>query len=162
MGGCGFLILLLVIGFSDGLHAVLLRGYLRIAHSSTGQRLSQFARCFAQWMAAYCSIFRSSMAFTVYAPFCFAYDWGLLILPLANGFHDGLCAVFFSGWRRIARSSARQRLSRFALRFAQRIAAHCSFFHLLTAFTVCAQYWSPDGGELHILLLVNGFRDRDK
>ena len=157
-----FLILLLVIGFPDGLRTVLRSGYPRISHSSTGQWLSQFACRFAQWMAAYFSFFRSSMAFTVYAPFCFADDWGLLILPHVNGFHDGLRAVLFSGWWRIACFSSRQRLSRFALCFAQRMVAHCSFFHLLTAFTVCMQYCSPDGGELHILLHVNGFHYCDK
>jgi len=44
------------------------------------------------------------MAFTVYILFCFADDWGLLILPLVNGFHDGLRAVLISGWWRIAPS----------------------------------------------------------
>ena len=161
-GGHRFLILLLVISIPDGLRAVLLTGYPRNAHSSTGQLLSQFARRFAQWMAAYCSFFRSSMAFTVYVLFCFADNWGLLILPLVNGFHDGLRAVLISGWRRIARSFSRQRLSWFALCFTQWMVAHCSFFHLLTAFTVCTQYCSPDGGELHILLPVNGFDYRDK
>jgi len=86
---------------------------------------------------------------------------GLLILSLVNGFHDGLCTVLCSRWQRIAHTSARQWLSRqFAHRIALRMATDCSFFLLSTAFTtVCTLYWSADGSALLILLLVNGFSD---
>jgi len=161
--GSALLILPLVNGFHNGLRAVLLSGWQWIAHSSARQRLSQrFARCIAQRMAAHCSFFRSSTAFTtVFAPYCSADGSGLLILPLVNGFHNGSRAVLLSGWQRIAHSSARQRLSpRFARYFAERMVAHCSFFRSSTAFTtVCARYCSADGSGLLILPLVNGFRD---
>jgi len=39
------------------------------------------------------------MAFTtLFAPYFSADGSGLLILPLVNGFHDGLPAVLHSGW----------------------------------------------------------------
>ena len=181
--GSGFLILPLVNRFHS-LRTVLLCRRLWIPHSSTHQWLSHwiarriaqristdcsffcwsmaFTVCvpFAEWMAAYCSFFRLSMAFTVYAPFCSADDCRLLILPLVNGFHDSFHTILFSRWPRIIRSSACQCLSWFAPHFAQRMVAHCSFFHVLMAFTVCAHYCSPDGGELHILILFNGFHER--
>ena len=51
---------------------------------------------------------------------------GLLILPLAKGFPNGLRAVFLIGWQRIAHSSARQWLSRrFVRRTALWMAADC-------------------------------------
>jgi len=109
-------------------------------------------------MAADCSFFRSSTSFTVYAPFCSADDCALLILPLVKGFHHGLCAVLLSRCQRIAHSSARQRHSRFACCFAQRMVADCSFFHSSMAFlTVCAPISSVDGNALLVLTLVNGF-----
>jgi len=123
--GSALPILPLVNGFSDGFRAVLLSGWQRIAHSFSRQRLSRrFSRRIAQQMAAYCSFFHSSTAFaTVCAPYCPADGIGLLILALVNGFHDGLRAVFLSGWRRIAHSFSRQRLSRrFSRRIARRIA----------------------------------------
>jgi len=96
-------------GFHDDLRAVLLSGWHRIAHTSASQWLSQrFARSIAQRMAADCTVFRSSIAFTVCVPFYSEDGSGLLILPIVNGFHDGYCAIFLSGWRRIADSSARQ------------------------------------------------------
>jgi len=138
--GSGLLILPLVNGFPDGLRADFLSGWKCIARSSARQRLSRFACRIAQQMAADCSYLRSSMAFTVCAPFCSANDNILLVLPLINGFH-GLRAVLFNGWQRIACSSACQRLSRFARCFAQRMTAHCSYFHSSKAFTtVCAPY----------------------
>jgi len=95
--GGGLLILSLVNGFHDGLRAVLLSGLQRIAHTSARQRLSQrFARRIAQRMAADCSYFRTSKAFTTdCAPYCSGS--GLLILPLVNGFHDGLRAILLVG-----------------------------------------------------------------
>jgi len=163
------LLLPLVNGFHDGSHAVWLSGGHRIAHSSARQRLfRRFASRIAQRTAADCSFFLSSTAFTtVFALYCPADGSVLLILPLINGFHDGLRAVLPSGWRggslivslvngfhnglravllsgwqRIAHTSSRQRLSRrFARRIAQRMAADCSFFLPSTAFTtVCAPY----------------------
>jgi len=134
--GSGLLILLLVNGFHDGFRAVLLSGWQRIAHTSALQRLSRrFARCMAQRMAADCSFFRSSTAFTtVRVPYGSADGSGFLILLLVNGFHDGLRAVLLSGWQWIAYSSA--------------------------AFpTVCAPYCSADGSALLILLLFKGFHD---
>jgi len=66
------------------------------------------------------------MAFTtVWAPFYSADGSALLILPLVDGFHNGLRAVILSGWPRIARSSSRQHLSLFARRFAHWMAVHC-------------------------------------
>ena len=131
-------------------------------------------------MAADCLFFRSSMAFTVCAPFCTQNGSGLLILLLVNGFRDGLHADFLSGWQCLAWSSTCQWLSRFARCIAQRMAAdcsylcpsmaftvcalfarrmtiYCSFFRSSTAFTVCTQYCSTDGSGLPVLPLVNGF-----
>jgi len=138
-------------------------------------------------MAAHCSFFLPSMAFTtVCALYCSADGSGLLILPLVTGFHDGLRAVLLSGWQRIAHSSTRQRFSqrivrriaqrmarriahsfshqrlsrRFARRIAQQMAADCSYLHSSTAFpTVRAPYCSADGGGLLIFPLVNGSSD---
>ena len=134
--GSGLLILPLVNGFHDGSRAVLLSGGHRISNTSP-----------------------SSTAFpTVCAPYCSADDCASLLRPLAKGFH-GLRAVFLSGWQRIAPSSARQRLSRFARRFPRRIAAHCSFFSSSTSFAVCAPFCSADGSGLLILPLINCFPD---
>jgi len=161
--GIAWLTPLLVNSFYDGLRAVLVSGWQRIVHTSACQWLSRrFARCIGQRMAADCSFFRSSTAFTtVCAPYCSADGSGLLILPLVNGFHDGLRAVLHRGWQRIAHSSTRQRLSRrFVRRIAPRMAADCSFFHSSTAFTmVCAPYCPADGSGLLILALVDGFHD---
>ena len=163
--GSRLLVLPLVIGFYNGLPAVLLCGWQRIAHCSARQRLfRRFARCMAPRMAADFSFFRLSTVFTtVCAPYCSADGSGLLILALLNGFHDGLRAVLLSGWRRIAHSSTRQRLSRrFACRISQRMAADCSFFLSSTAFTFttdCVPYCSTDCSALLILALVNGFHE---
>jgi len=113
-------------------------------------------------MAADCSFLHSLTAFTtVFAPYFSRDGGGLLILPLVNGFHDGLRAVLLSGWQWIAHTSARQRLSRrIARRIAPRMAAHWSFIRLSTAFpTVCAPYCSADGSALLILPLVKDFHD---
>jgi len=80
------LVLLLVNGFHC-LHAVLLSGRQRLAHSSSCYQLSHFAHCCTQWMAAHSYILRSSTALPVSALFCSADSSGLLILPLINGFH---------------------------------------------------------------------------
>ena len=102
-------ILSLVNGFHDGLPAVLLRGWPRIAHSSARHQLfRRSAHRIAQRMAAHFSYFRSSTAFaSVCPPYCSADGSRLLILPLINGFPDGLRAVLLRGWQRIADSSAR-------------------------------------------------------
>jgi len=131
--GSGFLILPLVNSFHDGLRAVLLSGWQRIAYSCTSQRLSRrIARRIAQRMAADCSFFHSSTAFTtVCMPYFPADGSGLLILSLVNSFHfhDGLRAVLLNGLQRVAHSCTRQWLSRrFARHIAQRMAADCSFF----------------------------------
>jgi len=150
-------------GFHDGLQAVFHSGWQRIAHSFSRQPLSQrFVRHIAQWMAAHCSFFTSSTAFTsVFAPYCSADGRVLLILPLVNGFHDGLRAVLPSGWYQIADSCTRQRLSRqFARRISQRMAADCSFFLSSMALTtVFAPSCSADGSGLLLLPLVDGFHD---
>ena len=100
--------------------------------------------------------FRSSTAFMVCPLFCSAEDNVLLVLPLVNGFQF-LRAVFLQGWQRIACSSARQCLSWFVHCFAQRMTAHCTYFHLSKAFTtVCVPYCSADGSGLLILPLVSG------
>jgi len=116
----------------------MLRGWQRIAHTSARQRLSRrFSRRIALRMAAYCSFFHSSMAFTtVCASYCPADGIGLLILALVNSFHNGFRSIFLSGWWWIACSFSRQWLSRvFSRRIAQRMAADCSFFRSSSAFT---------------------------
>ena len=144
----GLLILPLVNGFHDGLRAVFHSRWQRIAHSFSRQRLSRrFARRIAQRMAAHCSFFRSSTAFTtVFAPYCSADGSGLPILPLVTAFHDGLRAVLPRGWQRIAHCCTRRRLSRrFARSISQRMAADCSFFLSSMAFTTFfAPYCSSD------------------
>jgi len=145
--GSGLLIISLVNGFHKGLHAILLCGWQRIAHSSSCQRLSGPFSCrIAKWMVADCSFIHSSPACTtVCAPYCPTDGSGLLILALVDGFHDGLRAVFLSGWQRITHSFSRQRLSQqFSRCIAPRIAAHCSFFNSSTFMTVCAPYCSSD------------------
>ena len=95
--GSVLLILALVNGFHDGLRAVLLSGWQRIAHTSARQRLSRQMACRIA-PAADCSYFRSSTAFTtVCAPYLTADGSGLLILSLVNGFHDGFRAVLLVG-----------------------------------------------------------------
>jgi len=161
MDGRGLHILPFVNDF-HGLRAVLLAGWQWIAHSSARQRLSRrFAHHIALRMAADSVFFRSSTAFTmVRAPYGSAEGIRLHILALVKGFHNGLRAVLLSGWQRIAHSSARQWLSRFARHFTWRMAADCSFFRSSTAFTtVFAPYFSADGSGLVILPLVNSFHD---
>jgi len=141
---------------------MLFSGWQQIAHSSTRQWLSWFAHRFNRRMAADCSFIHSSTAFTtVFAPYFSADGIGLLILPLVNGFHDGLRAVLLCGWQRIAHTSACQWLSRwFSRRIALQIAVYCSFFRLRTALTmVCSPYCSADGIGLLNLLLTNCFHD---
>ena len=117
---------------SQWLHAVLLCRWHRVAHSSAGQRLSRrFACCISQRMAVYYSFCHLSTVFTVCALYCSVEGGGLLILPFVHGLHDGLHAVslilpvvsdfphlsrvlFLNPWQRIARSSARRWVSRFA------------------------------------------------
>jgi len=107
-------------------------------------------------MAVHCWFFRSLTAFMVYPLFCAADDNILLVLPLVNGFQC-LRAVCLNGWQRLACSSARQRLSRCARRFAQRMTAHCTYFRSSKAFTtVCMPYCSADGSGLLILPLISG------
>jgi len=123
--GSGLRILPRVVGFHNGLHAVLPSGWQRIAHFCTSQQLSQrFARRISQRMAADCSFFLSLTAFTmVCAPYFSADGGGLLILSLVNCFHDGFRAVVLHEWQRIAYSCARRRLSRRLVRhIARRIA----------------------------------------
>jgi len=121
------------------------------------QRLYLFPHYFAQRMVADCSFFCLSMAFKVCAPFCSADDSALLILLLVNGFHC-LDAVLLSGCQCIPISYARQWLSRFVCRFAQRMAADYSFFRLSTAFTtVSVPCFPAEGCSLPVVLLVNGF-----
>jgi len=109
-------------------------------------------------MAADCSFFRSSTAFTVCVPFCSVNGSGFLIRMVVNGFHHCLRAVLLSGWQWIAHSSAHQQHSGFACHFAPRMAADCSFFRLPMAFPmVCAPISSVDGSALLVLPLINGF-----
>ena len=155
--GIGLLIPSLVNGFHNSLCTVLLRGWQQIADSSTRQLLLRFVRRFAQRMVADSSLFRSSRAFTtVYTTYCSVDGSRLLIPPLANGFPDGLRADFLSGWECIARSSTRQRLSRFVCRIAPRMAEDCSFFHLSMAFPVWEPFCSADDSALLILPFVKG------
>jgi len=115
-------------GFPYYSRAVFLSGWQQLARSLARQRLSLFARRFAQSMTAHCSFFCSLMAFTVSTPFCSVDGSAFLVLTLVNGF-PCFHAVLLSGWQQIIHSSARQRLSQFARRFAQRMAVDCSFFH---------------------------------
>jgi len=132
---CTLLILPLVKGFHHGLSAVLLTGWQRIAHSSARLWLSRrFVGCFVPQIAAHCSFFHSSKAFTVCPPDCSTDVSGLLIPPLVSGFPDGSFPLLRCGWHRVARSSDRDRLSLFGRRFAQWMTAHCSYFHSSTAF----------------------------
>jgi len=158
--GSGLLILLLVKGFHAGFHAVMLSGWQWNAHTSARQWLShQFVYRIALWMAADCSYFRLSIAFTtVRVPYGSADGIGLLIPQLVNSFHDGLHAVLLSGWQWIAQTSTLQWLSRwFEGRSVQRIAAYCSFFHSSMAFTVCTPFSSADGSASLVLPVVNVF-----
>jgi len=70
-------------------------GWQRIPDSSARQQLSRrFTGCISLRMAAYCSFLHSSTVFTmVLVPYFSADGGGLVILPLVNGFHDGLRAV---------------------------------------------------------------------
>jgi len=146
--GSGLLILPLVNSFHNGLRAVFLSRWQWIAHYFSRQRLSRrFSRRIASRMAADCALFHASTPFTtVCAPYCPVVGSGLLILALVNGFQDGLRAVFLTGWRRIAHSFSRQRLSRrFSHHIAKRMTAHCSFFRASMAFTMaCAPYCLSD------------------
>jgi len=145
--------------FHDGLRAVSLSRWQQVARSSARRHLSlPFARRISQRMAAAYPFSCLSTAFTVCPPFCSAHDSALLILLLVNGFHC-LHAVLLSRWHRIPRSYTRQLLSLFPCRFAQQMAADCSFFRRSTAFTVCALFCSADGSRFLILPLVNGFHN---
>ena len=156
--GSGLLILPLINGF-HGLHAILLHGWQWIAHSSAHQRLSRrFTHRIALWMASDCSHLHSSTAFTmVCAPYCSLDGIGLLTPLLVNGFPDGLRAVLLSGYPSISHSSTGHRLSQFACRFPQWMAAYCSFFHSSIAFTVYTPFCSADHCGLLILPLVMAF-----
>jgi len=107
------LLLPLVNCFSDGSHAVLLRGWERILIPLLINRFHDGFRAvlLSGWQR-------------------------ILIPPLINSFHDGFRTVLLSAWQRIAHSSARQQLSRrFARRVAQRMVSDCSIFRSPTAFT---------------------------
>jgi len=113
--------------FANFLRALDCSPYRLFFCSSTSIIPGRFAYRIPQRMAANYSFLHSSMAFTtVFAPYFSADCGGLLILPLVNGFHDGLGAVLLSGWQRISHTSTGQRLSRWiARRIAQRMAADC-------------------------------------
>jgi len=128
--GSGLLIVPLLNMFRDGLRA-----------ASVHQQLSQrFARCFPQQMSLLCSFLHLSTAFTVCMLYLSAESCTLLIHLLVDTFHH-LCTVFLCRWPQVAHTSASQRLSWFAQCIALRIAADCSFFHSLMAFTmVCIPF----------------------
>jgi len=184
------LLLLLYNGFHDSLHAILLDGWVagsvflllvdglptvRVPYCLTaGTTAGSWAHPSPPLVNDFANVphaidyspnrsfLRAMTAFTtVWMPYCSVDGSGLLILPLIKGFHDGLRAVLLSGWQHLAASSARQWLfRRFTRHIAQRMAAHCSYFHSSKAFTKdCAPYCSPDGSALVILLLINGFSD---
>jgi len=113
--------------FANVLRAVDCSPYSSFFRSLTSIIPGRFAYRIPQRMAADYSFLHSSKAITkVFAPYFSADCGGLLILPLINGFHDGLGTVLHSGWQRISHTSARQRLSRrIARRNAQRMAADC-------------------------------------
>jgi len=102
--GSTLLILPLVNGIPDGLHAVLLSGWQWIAHSSARQWFSRrFVRRIAHRMALDCSFFRWLTAFTtVCALYCSADCsahgtaarlWVHSYLPLVDNFANILCAI---------------------------------------------------------------------
>jgi len=174
--GGELLILPLVNGFHDGLHAVLLSGWQQIVHNSPRQRLSPRLRAILLPDGTVLLILPLVVRFHEgCALYCSADGTVLLILPLVNGVPDISRAVLHSGWKRIARSAVCRRLSRFARCIAQRRAADCSFFHSSTAFmTVCTLYrsffrssttfsmfrvlyHSAHGSALLVLPLANGF-----
>jgi len=186
--GSGLLIPPLVNGFPDGLRAVLLSGWQRVAYSSARQHLlRKFARCIAQRMVSDCSIFRSPTAFTAICTpqiarriahssarrrqlspagsrTIFLSGWQRITHSSARQRQlspAGSRTLFLSGWQRITHSSAGQRLSRrFARRIAQQMAADTSYLRSSTAFTtVCAPYCSADGSGLLNLPLANSFHD---
>jgi len=161
--GRTLLIVPLVNVFPDGSHAVLLSGWWLIAHSFSCLQLSRrFAPRIALRMAAYCSLFRSSMAFlTVRAPFYSAVGSALLFRPLVNGISGSSLTILLSRWQRMAHSLSRQRLfRRFQRRISPRMAVHCSFFRSSMAFpTVRAPYCGVDCSGLLIPPLVHGFSD---
>jgi len=145
-------------GFPDCSSAASLSGWQPIAHSSARQWPSWFVRRFPQRVAAHRSFFLSSTSFMVCALFCSAAGNIMLILPLSDGFHNGLHAVLHSGWQRIAHTSTCQRLSRFARRISQWMAVDCSHLRLSTAFMpVCVPYCAADRIALRTPPLVNGF-----
>jgi len=162
MEGSGLFILPLVNGFHNGLCATLLCRWYLIASTSAHQRLSRrFARHIAQRMAAYCSLFRLSMAFTMVCVPSYPGDGSAsLVLPLVNIFH-GLHAVLLSGWQHIAHSFACRQLSRrFSFSLTERMAAHSPYLRSSTAFTmVYMPYCSVDGAGLLVHPLVNGFSE---
>ena len=159
------LILSLVNGFHDGLRAIFLSGWRRIAHSFSRQRLSRrFARRIAQRMAADCSYFRSSTAFTtVRAPYCSAdrsADRSFFRSSTAfTTVRAPYCSVDRSADRSIFRSSTALTTVRAPYYSADHSADH-SIFRSSTAYTtVCPPYCSADGSRLLFLPLVNGFHD---
>jgi len=84
----------------------------------------------------------------------------LLILPLVNGFHDGLRAVLLSGWQQIAHNSPRQWLSRRLRAILLPDGPVLLVLPLVVSFHEgCAPYCSADGTVLLILPLINGFPD---
>jgi len=105
-------------------------------------------------MTVYCSFFFSLMACNVCTPFCSVDGSAFLFLTLVNSF-TCFHAVLLSKWQRIAHSSARLWLSRFAHYFAQWMTARCSFFCSLMAFTVCTPFCSVDGSTFLFLTLIN-------
>ena len=160
--GFRLLILPFVHGLYDGLHAVLLSGWQRIAHSFSCQLLSQrFSRRITQLIAVHCSFFHSWTAFTtVYALYCSANDSELFILSLLDGVPNDLCAILFRGWQRITLSSTRQWRSWFTYHCAKRMAPRSLFFHSSTGVTsVCAPYCSQADSPSLVLALLKGFSD---
>jgi len=164
--GSGLLILSHINGFHDGLRAVLPRGLQHIAHTSVrnGFHNGLRAALLSRWQRIAHTSARQRLSRRIkrrIAPAADCSSSGLLIIPLVNGFHDGLRAIFHSGWQQIAHSFSPQRLSqRFAHRIAHQMVAHCSFFRLSTAFTmIFAPYCSADNSGLLILPLINGFHE---
>jgi len=151
--GGGLLVHTLVKPFHNGLHTVLLSGWEQIAHSSACQRFShQFMRCIAQRMAADCSFFHLSTAFTGCSPFFLADGRTLLMLSFGMGFY-GLHAILLSRWHRSAHTSVCQWLSQW---FAPHITHSYGHLGIFRHFSYCitrriAQHL--DGGGSPIIRL---------
>jgi len=114
-----------------------------------------------RWMARRITRSSSRSPFTTVCSLYYSADGGeLLILPLVNGFHDGLHPVLLSGWQKIVHNSPRQRLSPRLRAILLPDGTVLLVLPLVVRFHEgCVVYCSADGTVLLILPLVNGVPD---